>query len=139
VTFKTINYTNLGENKNFTAGKGGTETYTYYIREKSGSDNGYTYDGGYYRVVVTAQDTPAADNFSGTLTTTAKYTYVDANGNESSTSTTDPTFNNKYATQLPSAGQAGIALAYVAGAAALAYGIVRLYKTRSDSRKGGDR
>jgi len=139
VKFDTINYTNLGENKNFTAGKSGTETYTYYIREKSGSDNGYTYDGGYYRVVVTAQDTPAADNFSGTLTTTAKYTYVDANGNESSTSTTDPTFNNKYATQLPSAGQAGIALAYVAGAAALAYGIVRLYKTRGDSRKGGDR
>lgn len=139
VTFKTINYTNLGENKNFTAGKGGTETYTYYIREKSGTDNGYSYDGGYYKVVVTATDTPVPDKYSGTISTTATYTYVDASGHESSTSTNDPTFNNKYATKLPSAGQAGIALAYVAGAAAFAYGIVRLYKTRSDSRKGGDR
>lgn len=137
VTFDKIDY-NLGVS-DLTDGKGGTKTYTYYIREKSGSDNGYKYDGGYYKVVVTAQDTPAEDNFSGSLTTTATYTYVDANGHESSTSTDDPTFNNKYATSLPSAGQAGIAPAYVAGAAALAYGIVRLYKTRSDSRKGGDR
>ena len=139
VKFDAINYTNLGENKNFTAGKGGTETYTYYIREKSGTDNGYSYDGGYYKVVVTATDTPVPDKYSGTISTTATYTYVDASGHESSTSTNDPTFNNKYATSLPSAGQAGIALAYVAGAAVLAYGIVRLYKTRSDSRKGGDR
>ena len=139
VKFDAINYTNLGENKNFIAGKGGTQTYTYYICEKSGNDNGYTYDDGYYKVVVTATDAPMPDKYSGTISTTATYTYVDANGHESSTSTTDPTFNNKYATSLPSAGQAGIALAYVAGAAALAYGIVRLYKTRSDSRKGGDR
>jgi hypothetical protein len=139
VTFDTINYTNIGVN-DLTGGKGGTKTYTYYIREKSGSDNGYTYDGGYYKVVVTATDTPASDKFSGTLTTTAKYTYVDANGKSTDVADGDkPTFNNKYATSLPSAGQAGIALAYVAGAAALAYGIVRLYKTRSDSRKGGDR
>lgn len=140
VTFDTINYTNLGENKNFTAGKGGTETYNYYIREKSGSDNGYTYDGGYYRVAVTVTDHPADDNFSGTLTTTAKYTYVAADGKETEVAEgKDPTFTNKYATSLPSAGQAGVALAYVAGAAALAYGIVRLYKNRNESRKGGDR
>ncbi|WP_090861194.1 Spy0128 family protein [Parafannyhessea umbonata] len=139
VTFDTINYTNLGVNDLDTKARGGKATYTYYIREKPGSDNGYSYDGGYYKVVVTAKDTPAADNFSGTLKTTATYTYYDKDGKAASTSTTDPTFNNKYATSLPSAGQAGIALAYVAGAAALAYGIVRLYKTRSDSRKGGDR
>lgn len=139
VTFDTINYTNLGVNDLDTKARGGKATYTYYIREEPGSDNGYSYDGGYYKVVVTAKDTPAADNFSGTLKTTATYTYYDKDGKAASTSTTDPTFNNKYATKLPSAGQAGIALAYVAGAAALAYGIVRLYKTRSDSRKGGDR
>lgn len=137
VTFDTVNY-KLGAS-DLDGGKGGTKTYTYYIREKSGTDNGYTYDGGYYKMVVTAKDTPAADKFSGTLSTTATYTYVDANGHESSSSTTDPTFNNKYATSLPSAGQAGVALAYVAGAAALAYGIVRLYKNRNESRKGGDR
>lgn len=139
VTFDTINYTNLGVN-DLTGGKGGTKTYTYYIREESGSDNGYTYDGGYYKVVVTAQDTPASDNFSGTLSTKAKYTYVDANGKSTDVADGDkPTFNNKYETKLPSAGKAGIALAYVAGAAALAYGIVRLHETRSDSRRGGDR
>lgn len=139
VTFDTINYTNLGVN-DLDGGKGGTKTYTYYIREKSGNDNGYAYDGGYYKVVVTAKDTPASDNFSGTLTTTAKYTYVAADGTQTDIADgKDPTFNNKYATSLPSAGQVGIALAYVAGAAALAYGIVRLYKTRNESRKGGDR
>ncbi|MGN0286929.1 MAG: Spy0128 family protein [Atopobiaceae bacterium] len=137
VTFDTINYTNLGVS-DLTGGKGGTKTYTYYIREKSGSDNGYTFDGGYCKVVVTAKDTPASDNFSGTLTTTATYTYVDAKGNESSTSTTDPTFNNKYATQLPNAGQSGIALAYVAGAALLAVGLGRLVQKRHQAGKGGD-
>lgn len=135
VTFDTINYANLVDNKNFTAGKGGTETYTYYIREKPGHDNGYTYDGGYYKVDVTAQD-----NREGHLDTTAKYTYVAADGTETDVEDGKyPTFHNKYATSLPSAGQAGIALAYVAGAAALAYGIMRLYKTRNESRKGGDR
>jgi len=140
VKFDTINYTNLGVNKNFTAGKGGTKTYTYYIREKSGSDNGYTYDGGYYKVVVKVTDHPADDKFSGTLSTTATYTYVAADGTETDVEEgKEPTFNNKYATTLPSAGQAGIALAYVAGAAALAYGIARLRKTRGGSRRGGDR
>jgi len=133
VNFDTINYTNLGVS-DLTGGKGGTKTYTYYIREEKGGDNGYTYDTDYYKVVVTAQD-----DSNGHLTTSATYTKYDKDGKEVSTSTNDPTFNNKYATSLPSAGQAGIALAYVAGAAALAYGIVRLYKTRSDSRKGGDR
>ena len=133
VNFDTINYTNLGVS-DLTGGKGGTKTYTYYIREEKGGDNGYTYDTDYYKVVVTAQD-----DSNGHLTTTPTYTKYDKDGNKKPESTTDPTFNNKYATKLPSAGQAGIALAYVAGAAAFAYGIVRLYKTRSDSRKGGDR
>lgn len=49
-----------------------------------------------------------------------------------------PTFNNKYATELPSAGQAGITIAYVAGAAALGYGVWRLVKARGKSRRGGE-
>lgn len=138
VPFDAIDY-KLGLS-DLTDGKGGTKTYTYYIRELKGTDNGYKYDGGYYKVVVTAKDTPASDNFSGTLSTTAKYTYVAADGTKTDVEDDKgATFNNKYATSLPSAGQAGIALAYVAGAAVLAYGIVRLYKTRSDSRRGGDR
>ncbi|MGN0055312.1 MAG: Spy0128 family protein [Atopobiaceae bacterium] len=116
-----------------TKARGGKATYTYYIREKPGSDNGYTYDGGYYKVVVTAQD-----NSDGTMTVTPVYTYVDANGKESSTFTDVPTFNNKYATSLPNAGQSGIALAYVAGAALLAVGLGRLVQKRRQARKGGD-
>ena len=139
VTFDTINY-KLGVSSDsdldlLTDGKGGTKTYTYYIREATtGGHNGYTYDTDYYKVDVKVQD-----DSNGHLTTTPTYTKYDKDGNKKPESTTDPTFNNKYATKLPSAGKAGIALAYVAGAAALAYGIVRLYKTRSDSRKGGDR
>ncbi|MGN0071613.1 MAG: Spy0128 family protein [Atopobiaceae bacterium] len=132
VTFDTIHYT-LGVKDLDTKARGGKATYTYYIREMPGTDNGYTYDGGYYKVVVTA-----TDNSNGTLNTSATYTYVDANGNESPASTDNPTFNNKYATSLPNAGQAGIALAYVAGGAALAYGLWRLLKSRRDARKGGD-
>ena len=131
VTFDSISYT-LGVS-DLTGGKGGTKTYTYYIREKSGSDNGYTYDGGYYKVVVTAQD-----KSDGTMTVTPVYTYVDASGKPSSTPTKDPKFNNKYATSLPNAGQSGIALAYVAGAALLAVGLGRLVQKRRQARKGGD-
>lgn len=139
VTFDTINY-KLGVSSDsdldlLTDGKGGTKTYTYYIREATtGGHNGYTYDTDYYKVDVKVQD-----DSNGHLIPTPTYTKYDKDGNKKPESTTDPTFNNKYATKLPSAGKAGIALAYVAGAAALAYGIVRLYKTRSDSRKGGDR
>lgn len=132
VDFDPISY-KLGVKDLDTKARGGKATYTYYIREKSGSDNGYTYDGGYYKVVVTAQD-----NSDGTMTVTPVYTYVDASGNESSTSTKVPTFNNKYATSLPNAGQSGIALAYVAGAALLAVGLGRLVQKRRQARKGGD-
>lgn len=135
VTFDAINYTNLGENKNFTAGKGGTETYTYYIREKPGKESGYTYDTGYIKVVVTATDVPAADNFSGTLDVV--YTYYDENGNQLKDKD-KAKFDNKYAQTLPNAGQAGIALAYAAGGAALAYGLWRLVRSRRNARKGGD-
>lgn len=76
VTFDTIDY-ELGLSDLDTRERGGKKTYTYYVREKSGSDSGYTYDGGYYKIVVTAQDTPATDKLSGTLKITAKYTYVD--------------------------------------------------------------
>lgn len=138
VTFDKIDY-QLGLSDLNTKTRGGTKTYTYYVREESGSDSGYTYDGGYYKIVVTAKDSPADDKLSGTLTTTAKYTYVDANGKSTDVvEGNTPTFNNKYAITLPSAGQAGITIAYVAGAAVLGYGVWRLVKARGKSRRGGE-
>lgn len=138
VTFEKIDY-KLGLSDLDTHKRGGKKTYTYYVREKQGSDSGYTYDDGYYKIVVTVQDTPATDKLSGTLTPTAKYTYVDASGKPTDVPEgKDPTFHNKYATELPSAGQAGITIAYVAGAAALGYGVWRLVKARGKSRRGGE-
>jgi pilin isopeptide linkage protein len=128
VTFNTIPY-KLGVS-DLTGGKGGTKTYDYYIREKSGSDNGYTYDGGYIQVHVTV-----TDDRNGSLTVDHVYTYVDKGGNQYKD---QAKFDNKYATSLPNAGQAGIALVYVAGGAALAYGLWRLIRSRHESRKGGD-
>jgi pilin isopeptide linkage protein len=80
VTFDTINYNNLGVS-DLAGGKGGTKTYTYYIREVKGDESGYTYDGGYIKVVVMLQD-----DSNGNLTVAEDYpvySYVDADGNPS--------------------------------------------------------
>ena len=132
VTFDTINYNNLGVS-DLTDGKGGTKTYTYYIREVKGDEPGYTYDGGYIKVKVMLKD-----DSDGHLTVAEGYpvyNYVNADGNSSKG---EARFNNTYAQTLPNAGQAGIALVYIAGGAALAYGLWRLIKSRHESRKGGD-
>ncbi|MGN0295605.1 MAG: Spy0128 family protein [Parafannyhessea sp.] len=114
-------------------GKGGTTTDTYYIREQNDKKTGYTYDDTVYKVSVTWRD-----DGNGHLTPTATYKKLDSNGKETSEADDNPTFNNKYATELPSAGQAGITIAYVAGAAALGYGVWRLVKARGKSRRGGE-
>ena len=67
VTFDTINYNNLGVS-DLAGGKGGTKTYTYYIREVKGDESGYTYDGGYIKVVVMLQD-----DSNGNLTVAEDY------------------------------------------------------------------
>jgi pilin isopeptide linkage protein len=128
VTFNTIPY-KLGVS-DLTGGKGGTKTYDYYIREQSGAESGYTYDSGYIKVHVTV-----IDNSNGSLTVDPAYTYCKADGTPTKKGAK---FDNKYAQSLPNAGQAGIALAYAAGGAALAYGLWRLVKSRQESRKGGD-
>ena len=131
VTFGTINY-NLGVS-DLDGGKGGTKTYIYYIREVKGDESGYTYDGGYIKVKVILKD-----DSNGHLTVAEGYpvySYFDADGNSSKG---EARFNNTYAQTLPNAGQAGIALVYIAGGAALAYGLWRLIKSRHESRKGGD-
>lgn len=128
VTFNAIPY-KLGVS-DLTGGKGGTKTYDYYIREQSGAESGYTYDSGYIKVHVTV-----IDNSNGSLTVDPAYTYCEADGTATKKGAE---FDNKYAQSLPNAGQAGIALVYVAGGAALAYGLWRLAKSRRDARKGGD-
>lgn len=114
-------------------GKRGTTTDTYYISEKNDGKTGYTYDTTVYKVSVTWKD-----NGNGTLTPTVTYKKFDSNGKETSEADNNPTFNNKYAITLPSAGQAGITIAYIAGAAVLAYGVWRLVKARGKSRRGGE-
>lgn len=128
VTFNAIPY-KLGVS-DLTGGKGGTKTYDYYIREQSGAESGYTYDSGYIKVHVTV-----IDNSNGSLTVDPAYTYCEADGTATKKGAE---FDNKYAQSLPNAGQAGIALVYVAGGAALAYGLWRLVKSCQESRKGGD-
>jgi pilin isopeptide linkage protein len=132
VTFNTINYNNLGVS-DLDGGKGGTKTYIYYIREVKGNESGYTYDGGYIKVVVKLED-----DSNGRLTVAKDYpvySYVDADGSQPKD---EARFVNTYAQTLPNAGQAGIALLYIAGGAALAYGLWRLIKSRHESRKGDD-
>lgn len=132
VTFDAINYNNLGVS-DLDGGKGGTKTYIYYIREVKGEESGYTYDGGYIKVKVILED-----DSNGHLNVAKDYpvySYVDADGNQSKD---EARFVNTYAQTLPNAGQAGIALVYIAGGAALAYGLWRLIKSRHESRKGGD-
>ena len=128
VTFNTIPY-KLGVS-DLTGGKGSTKTYDYYIREQSGAESGYTYDSGYIKVHVTV-----IDNSNGSLTVDPAYTHCEADGTATKKGAE---FDNKYAQSLPNAGQAGIALVYVAGGAALAYGLWRLAKSRRDARKRGD-
>ena len=132
VDFDPISYT-LGVKDLDTKARGGMATYTYYIREVKGEESGYTYDGGYIEVKVKLKD-----DSNGNLTVVEgypRYTYVGADGNQSKD---EAKFNNTYAQTLPNAGQAGIALVYIAGGAALAYGLWRLIKSRHESRKGGD-
>ncbi|MGO5211353.1 Spy0128 family protein [Parafannyhessea sp. LCP21S3_E6] len=116
-----------------TGGKRGYTTDTYYIREKNDKKTGYTYDTTVYKVNVTWQD-----DGNGKLTPMATYKKLDSDGNETSEAGNNPTFNNKYAITLPSAGQAGITIAYIAGAVVLAYGVWRLVKARGKSRRGGE-
>lgn len=129
VNFDSITYT-LGLKDLDTKARGGKTTYDYYIREQSGAESGYTYDSGYIKVHVTV-----IDNSNGSLTVDPAYTYCEADGTATKKGAE---FDNKYAQSLPNAGQAGIALVYVAGGAALAYGLWRLAKSRRDARKGGD-
>ncbi len=129
VNFDPITYT-LGLKDLDTKARGGKTTYDYYIREQSGAESGYTYDSGYIKVHVTV-----IDNSNGSLTVDPAYTYCKADGTPTKKGAE---FDNKYAQSLPNAGQAGIALAYAAGGAALAYGLWRLVKSRQESRKGGD-
>ncbi len=132
VIFDTINYNNLGVS-DLDGGKGGTKTYTYYIREVKGEESGYTYDGGYIQVVVKLKDD--SNGHLNVVEGFPVYSYVDANGSQSKD---EARFVNTYAQTLPNAGQAGIALLYIAGGAALAYGLWRLIKSRHESRKGDD-
>ena len=123
--------------KDLTEGK---TTVTYYIRECAANKNegteheGYKNDTKTFKVVVTAKD-----NRDGTLECTPTYYEVDANGNESSSPTLNPTFTNTYSTSLPLSGMSGVTLTYLAGAAVLCAAAAWMHIRRKANAKGGER
>lgn len=123
--------------KDFTEGKA---TVTYYIRECAANGNegteheGYKNDTKTFKVVVTAQD-----DGKGNLACTPAYYEVGANGNESTSSTSIPTFTNTYSTSLPLSGMSGVTLTYLAGAAVLCAAAAWMHIRRKANAKGGKR
>lgn len=123
--------------KDLTEGKA---TVTYYIRECAANKNegteheGYKNDTKTFKVVVTAQD-----DGKGNLTCAPVYYEVDANGNESSSPTLNPTFTNTYSTSLPLSGMSGVTLTYLAGAAVLCAAAAWMHIRRKANAKGGER
>ncbi|MEE0342895.1 MAG: FctA domain-containing protein [Collinsella sp.] len=118
----------------------GKATFTYYIRECDANEDegtkheGYTNDAKTFKVVVTAKD-----DGNGHLTCTPAYYEVDANGNESATPTSTPTFTNTYSTSLPLSGMSGVTLTYLAGAAVLCAAAAWMHIRRKANAKGGKR
>lgn len=118
----------------------GKATFTYYIRECDANEDegtkheGYTNDAKTFKVVVTAKD-----DGNGHLTCTPAYYEVDANGNESATPTSTPTFTNTYSTSLPLSGMSGVTLTYLAGAAVLCAAAAWIHIRRKANAKGGER
>lgn len=114
--------------------------FTYYIRECPADENegteheGYKNDTKTFKVVVTAKD-----DGNGHLTCTPAYYEVDANGNESATPTSTPTFTNTYSTSLPLSGMSGVTLTYLAGAAVLCAAAAWMHIRRKANAKGGKR
>lgn len=123
--------------KDLTEGKA---TVTYYIRECAANGNegteheGYKNDTKTFKVVVTAQD-----DGKGNLACTPAYYEVGANGNESTSSTSTPTFTNTYSTSLPLSGMSGVTLTYLAGAAVLCAAAPWMHIRRKANAKGGER
>ena len=123
--------------KDLTEGKA---TVTYYIRECAANENegteheGYKNDTKTFKVVVTAQD-----DGKGNLACTPAYYEVGANGNESTSSTSTPTFTNTYSTTLPLSGMSGVTLTYLAGAAVLCAAAAWMHIRRKANAKGGER
>lgn len=122
--------------KDLTEGKA---TVTYYIRECAANVNegteheGYKNDTKTFKVVVTAQD-----DGKGNLACTPAYYEVGANGNESTSSTSTPTFTNTYSTSLPLSGMSGVTLTYLAGAAVLCAAAAWMHIRRKANAKGGE-
>lgn len=107
------------------------DTYTYTISEvvPEGAENNVkdhiTYDTAKHKVTV------KVDNGESNLVATV--TYDDS-------SSTPPTFNNKYSTTLPEAGGAGLTMTYLAGASMLCFAATWMHARRHrDLDRGGRR
>lgn len=106
-------------------------TYKYFISEviPEGAENNVkdhiTYDTTEHEVTVTV------DNGESNLVATVTY---------DGTSSTPPTFTNKYSTTLPEAGGAGLTMTYLAGASLLCFAATWMHARRHrDQDRGGRR
>jgi len=104
-------------------------TYTYTISEVVPEDaennvkDHITYDTSEHKVTVTVT------NGDGKLAAAVTY---------DKSSSTPPTFTNKYSTTLPAAGRAGTTVTYLAGSVLLAIAAARMHLHRTGAKKGGE-
>ena len=104
-------------------------TYTYTISEVVPEDaennvkDHITYDTSEHKVTVTVT------NGEGKLAAAVTY---------DKSSSTSPTFTNKYSTTMPAAGRAGTTVTYLAGSVLLAIAAARMHLYRAGAKKGGE-
>lgn len=104
-------------------------TYTYTVSEVVPEDaennvkDHITYDTSEHKVTVTVT------NGEGKLAAAVTY---------DKSSSTPPTFTNKYSTTLPAAGRAGTTVTYLAGSVLLAIAAARMHLHRTGAKKGGE-
>ena len=136
-------------------GRGASETFTYYVREKDNSSlfSHYKFDKSVYKITVTATDqsdkTIKCDvTYTKIVNADGKdipendqkaVTYVPAKDESTGKEQTVPTFINTYSTSLPLSGMSGVTLTYLAGAAVLCAAAAWMHIRRKASAKGGER
>lgn len=132
-------------------GRGASNTFTYYVREKENSllFSHYKFDKSVYKITVEASD--QSDKTIKCEVTYAKIVDADGNkipkdkqnthkyGEDSSLGQSLPTFTNTYSTSLPLSGMSGVTLTYLAGAAVLCAAAAWMHIRRKANAKGGER
>lgn len=148
-----IEYTldKLNKLESDSAGRGASNTFTYYVREQppTAPFTNYTYDKSVYKITVNATDQSDKTikcEVSYTKIFNAKGKEISADkqqplkyGEDTSAGQSLPTFTNTYSTSLPLSGMSGVTLTYLAGAAVLCAAAAWMHIRRKANAKGGER